>query len=70
MKNRNKAIVTIEEIKEIIDRRNLENQINDGFDDQQEEHFTYIEVFHGDTKLMLDLAGTYTEDQGRLFGIE
>ena len=60
MKNRNNAIVTIEEIKEIIDRRNLESQINDGFDDQQEEHFTYIEVFHGDTKLMLDLASAYT----------
>ena len=38
MKNRNNAIVTIEEIKEIIDRRNLESQINDGFDDQQKEH--------------------------------
>ena len=38
MKNRNNAIVTIEEIKEIIDRRNLESQINDGFDDQKEEH--------------------------------
>ena len=32
MKNRNNAIVTIEEIKEIIDRRNLKSQINDGFD--------------------------------------
>ena len=60
MKNRKNAVVTIEEIKEIIDRRSLESQINEGFDDQQEEHFTYIEVFHGDTKLMLDLAGEYT----------
>ena len=60
MKSRNNSVVTIEEIKEIIDRRSLESQINEGFDDQQEEHFTYIEVFHGDTKLMLDLAGEYT----------
>lgn len=45
MKNRNNAIVTIEEIKEIIDRRNLESQINDGFDDQQEEHFTSVVYF-------------------------
>ena len=60
MKNRNDAIVTIEEIREIIDRRSLECQINEGFDIQKNEHFTYIEVFHGDTKLMLDLAGEYT----------
>ena len=60
MKNRNDAVVTIEEIREIIDRRCLECQINEGFDVQKNEHFTYIEVFHGDTKLMLDLAGEYT----------
>ncbi len=60
MKNRNDAVVTIEEIREIIDRRSLECQINEGFDVQKNEHFTYIEVFHGDTKLMLDLAGEYT----------
>ena len=60
MKNRNKAVVTIEEIREIIDRRSLANQINEGFDIQKNEHFTSIEVFHGDTKLMLDLAGEYT----------
>ena len=60
MKSRNNSVVTIEEIKEIIDRRSLESQINEGYDVQQEEHFTYIEVFHGDTKLMLDLAGEYT----------
>ena len=60
MKSRNNSVVTIEEIKEIIDRRSLESQINECYDDQREEHFTCIEVFHGDTKLMLDLAGEYT----------
>ena len=60
MKNRNNVVVTIEEIREIIDRRSLECQINEGFDVQKNEHFTYIEVFHGDTKLMLDLACEYT----------
>ena len=60
MKNLNKSSLTIEEIREIIDRRSLVNQINEGFDIQKNEHFTYIEVFHGDTKLILDLAGEYT----------
>lgn len=60
MKNVNKSALMIEEIREIIDRRSLVNQINEGFDIQKNEHFTYIEVFHGDTKLMLDLAGAYT----------
>ncbi len=60
MKNRNKAVVTIEEIKEIIDRRDLRSQINEGFDMQRDEHFTHIEVFHGENRLMLDLAGEYT----------
>ena len=52
--------MTIEEIRGIIDRHSLVNQINEGFDIQKNEHFTYIEVFHGDTKLILDLAGEYT----------
>ena len=60
MKYRNNTVVTIEEIREIIDRRGLASQIKEGFDIQKEEHFTYIEVFHGDTKLILDLAGEYT----------
>ena len=60
MRNRNKAVVTIEDIKEIIERRNLPSQINEGFDMQKKEHFTYIEVFHGEDKLMLDLADEYT----------
>ena len=60
MRNRNKAVVTIEEIKEIIERRNLPSQINEGFDMQKKEHFTYIEVFHGEDKLMLDLADEHT----------
>lgn len=60
MKYRNNTVVTIEEIREIIDRRGLESQIKEGFDIQKEEHFTYIEVFHGDTKLILDLADEYT----------
>ena len=58
--NINKSALTIEEIRGIIDRRSLVNQINEGFDIQKNEHFTYIEVFHGDTKLILDLAGEYT----------
>ena len=41
MKNRNDAVVTIEEIREIIDRRSLECKINEGFDVQKNEHFTY-----------------------------
>ena len=57
---KNKSALTIEEIREIIDRRSLVNQINEGFDIQKNEHFTYIEVFHGDTKLILDLASEYT----------
>ena len=60
MKNRNEAIVTIEEIKEILDKRNLVSQVKEGFDVQEEVHFTQIEVFHGDNKLMLDLADKYT----------
>lgn len=60
MKYRNNTVVTIEEIREIIDRRGLASQIKEGFDIQKEEHFTYIEVFHGDTKLILDLADEYT----------
>ena len=60
MRNRNKAVVTIEEIKEIIERRNLPSKINEGFDMQKKEHFTYIEVFHGEDKLMLDLSDEYT----------
>ena len=52
--------MTIEDIKEIIERRNLPSQINEGFDMQKKEHFTYIEVFHGEDKLMLDLADEYT----------
>lgn len=60
MKNRNKAVVTIEEIKEIIDRRNLPSKVDEGFDMQMGENFTCIEVFHGENKLTLDLAGEYT----------
>lgn len=68
MKNRNNSIVTIEEIKEIIERRNLPSQVNEGYDIQNEEHFTYIEVFHGENKLMLDLAGEYTIYMGDWHG--
>lgn len=60
MKKRNKAIVTAEEIKEIMDRHYLEYQINEGFDIQKEEHFTCMEILCGDTKLTLDLAYEYT----------
>ena len=60
MKYRNNTVVTIEEIREIIDRRGLASLIKEGFDIQKGEHFTYIEVFHGDTKLILDLADEYT----------
>ena len=68
MKYRNNTVVTIEEIREIIDRRGLESQIKEGFDIQKEEHFTYIEVFHGDTKLILDLDDEYTIYFGYLHG--
>lgn len=68
MKNRNNAIVTVEEIKEIIERRNLPSQVNEGYDIQNEESFTYIEVFHGENKLMLDLAGEYTIYMGDWHG--
>lgn len=60
MKYRNDAIVPIKEIREIIDSRNLETKIDEGFDDQMKVPFTYIEVFNGSRKLMLDLAGEYT----------
>ena len=43
MKNRNEAIVTIEEIKEILDKRNLVSQVKEGFDVQEEVHFTQNE---------------------------
>ena len=52
--------MTIEEIKDILDKRNLVTRINEGFDIQEEVHFTQIEVFHGDNKLILDLADKYT----------
>lgn len=60
MKYRNDSIVTIKEIREIIDSRNLETKIDEGFDDQMQVPFTYIQVFNGNSKLMLDLVDEYT----------
>ena len=60
MKNRKKAIITIEEIQEIIDSRKFESKVDEGFDQQEQVWFTHMQVFNGNSKLILDLANEYT----------
>ena len=59
MKYRNDSIVTIKEIREIIDSRNLETNIDEGIDSQRPGSFTNIEVYGGSQKLILNLTDGY-----------
>ena len=68
MKYRNNTVVTIEEIREIIDRRGLASQIKEGFDIQKEEHLSACELLLEDRYPYLPLHCRYRQVFARIFG--